>query len=99
MIRHIFVGSFREDVHDAQIDELLARWRRLQTTIPEIRSFTAGRNVSKSDRDNSFALVADFDDWAGWDKYMNDAEHEAIRSQLTSKLVDPERRAVVQLEI
>jgi len=99
MIRHIFFGRVKDGVPDELIDELVSRWHGMPSEISTIRAFTAGRNVGKEDRRFTVALVADFDDWAGWAHYMDHPYHDAIRQSLTNKIVEPSERAMIQIEI
>jgi hypothetical protein len=96
MIRHIFVGTAKEDTTPEQLDELLAAWRGLPSRVSEIRRMTAGRNISPRDQRYTVALVADFDDMDAWERYMNHPAHVALGQRLTAKLIKPDSRAVVQ---
>jgi hypothetical protein len=99
LIRHIFVGTVREGVPEEVVDRLVERWRALPGVVPTIRSFSAGRNVSTRDRRYSVAVVADFDDIAGWELWMEHPSHLAVGAELTNRIIDPQSRAMVQLEL
>jgi hypothetical protein len=99
MIRHMFFGKVKEGVPDAQIDELVTRWRGLAGTVASIRAITAGRNAHATDHRFSVALVADFDDWAGWKAYNDHPLHDEIRRELSAKIIDPDEKASIQLEL
>ena len=99
MIRHIFLGTVREGVQDEQLEELIQAWSTMPGRVPGLRRLTAGRNVSPRDHRYSLALVADLDDMRAWEGYMEHPEHLAIIERLSSRLIVPESRAMVQLEV
>ncbi len=98
MIKHIFVGTLVADANPSDVDELLRRWRELPNKIPTIRSLTVGLNVSSADRRYSLALVADFDDMAACEGYLDHPAHRAVGAEFSSRLIQPSSRAVVQIE-
>lgn len=98
MITHIFVGTLVDGVSEEDIERLLAGWRELPKLIPEVRSLHAGRNISRRDTRYSLVLVAEFDDLAAWERYMDHRDHKAIGAELTTRLINPQSRAMVQVE-
>jgi hypothetical protein len=99
MIRHMFFGKVKDGVPDAEIDRLVDAWNAMGSKIDTIRSIRAGRNACATDRQYTVALVADFDDWDGWKTYAEHPEHDAIRREISSKIIDPDRRGTIQLEL
>jgi hypothetical protein len=99
MIRHIFFGKLRQGVPDAEVDRLLSAWNAMAAQIETIRRIDAGRNVCATDDQYTIALVADFDDWDGWRAYAEHPVHDAIRRELSSKIIDPDRRGTIQLQL
>ena len=99
MIRHIFVGTAKEEVTPEQIEELLNAWRELPGQIAELRSLTPGRNISPRDQKYTVALVADFDDMEAWNRYMDHPAHLAISQRLTSHLIKADSRAAIQISV
>jgi hypothetical protein len=97
VIRHIFVGTAKEGITAEQIEELLNAWREFPGQIAEIRSLTAGRNISPRDQKYTVALVADFDDMAAWERYMDHQAHLAVSQRLTSHLIKADSRAAIQI--
>jgi hypothetical protein len=98
LIRHVFLGRWADNVTDAEIDELLSRWRGLQKIVPGVTSIEVGRNEGSNDQKYGFALVADFPGWAQWESYMSHPAHRAVAAELSSRLIDPDSRAAVQFE-
>src|SRR5438445_11352516 len=99
MIRHIFLGTVQDGIPDEQLDELIQAWSGMPGKVPGLRRLTAGRNVSPRDTRFSVALVADLDDMRAWEGYMEHPEHLAIIQRLSSRVIIPESRAMVQLDI
>jgi hypothetical protein len=99
VIRHIFIGTAQEGVTPEQIDELLSAWREFPDQIAEVRSLTAGRNISPRDQKYTVALVADFDDMAAWSRYMDHPAHLAVSQRLTSHIIRADSRATIQISV
>jgi hypothetical protein len=98
VIKHIFVGTLVDDADPTEVDELLRRWRELPEKIPTIRSLTVGLNVNANDPRYSLGLVADFDDMAACQGYLDHPAHRAVSAEYSSRLIEPSSRAVVQIE-
>ncbi len=78
MIRHIVFFKFKADATDPAIADLEASLNGLPALISEIRAFSCGRDVLRSERSYDFALVADFDDLAALDRYQVHPDHQAV---------------------
>jgi|HubBroStandDraft_1064217.scaffolds.fasta_scaffold155146_2 hypothetical protein len=98
MIRHLFFGKVKAGVPDAEIDRLLTSWNAMPAKIDAIRSITAGRNAGPNQR-FTVALVAEFDDWDAWRRYQSHPDHEAIKHDLSDKILEPDERGSIQLEL
>ena len=99
MIRHIFLGTVRDGIPDELLDELIQAWSGMPGKVPGLRRLTAGRNVSPRDARYSLGLVADLDDMRAWEGYMEHPDHLAIIQRLSSHVIVPESRTMVQLEV
>lgn len=99
MIRHIFVGTFKPDTTQSDIDDLLRSWVGMVGVVPGLRQLTAGRNVNPREHKYDVALVADLDDMDAWEKYMVHPEHVSIGQRISGKIIVPESRATLQIEI
>ncbi len=76
MIKHVV--AFRlKDVSAEQEDAMLQAFRALEGQIPELRSFTIGRNVSDRDQTYTHCLVADMDDMDAVGRYLVHPAHKA----------------------
>jgi hypothetical protein len=98
MIRHIFAGTIQNGVTQTQVEELLQAWNALPGKIPEIVSFTAGKNLGLVNNQISVALVADFENEKDWKTYMEHPAHLAISQNMTSKIIDPSSRVAAQIK-
>lgn len=97
MFRHCVLMRFaptatpeqRHAVHDA-LAELAPR-------IPEIRAYRIGFDAGINEGNHDFAVVADFDDVAGYRAYADHPEHVAIVTDLIRPILA--ERAAVQFEV
>ncbi|HEY9557231.1 MAG TPA: Dabb family protein [Acidimicrobiales bacterium] len=82
MIRHVAVFRWAEGVTAEQVAEVSAALDAMPGQVPEIRSYTHGPNVQPAPGRWDYAVVADFDDLAGWRAYDEDPEHARVRSDV-----------------
>ena len=80
MIKHIVTFQLQPMPFE-QEEALLSAFRGLLGTVPEIRAFTMGRNISDRDQTFTHTLVADFDDMAAVGRYLVHPAHEAAIAQ------------------
>jgi hypothetical protein len=78
MIRHVVVCEFRDDASGQLIDDFLAAIGSVRTE--GLRSLTFGTDLGLRPGNASYALVADFDDAAAYQRFDEDAEHQRIRA-------------------
>jgi hypothetical protein len=97
VFRHTVVFRFSPESTAEQVEALTAGLSTLPAQIPEIRSYQIGPNVGDAVENWHYAVVADFDDVAGWRVYANHPRHvEVIRECVHPILAD---RAAVQYEV
>jgi hypothetical protein len=97
MIHHMVLFRWKEGTTAGEVDALAAALRALPARIPAIRSYVVGADLGLSGAAaHDFAVVATFDDRAGWDEYMADTEHDRIRQEMLLPMLAD--RAVVQLQ-
>ena len=95
MLRHVVVFTWNEQATPAVLDEIVASLRALPGQIPEIRSYHVGSDAGLDDGNVAFAVVADFDDEAGWRAYMEHPVHRAVKDRMRPIVAT---RAAVQYE-
>jgi hypothetical protein len=76
MIKHVVAFRLKE-VSAEQEAAMLAAFRALEGQIPELRSFTIGRNVSDRDQSYTHCLVAEMDDMDAVGRYLVHPAHKA----------------------
>ena len=97
MIRHIALFRWKEDTTDDQIAEVTARLRALPGLIDSIRDYRVGRDLGINPDTFDYAVVADFDDPAGYVTYRDHPEHMAVATGVIWPMVTG--RASVQFDI
>ena len=75
MIRHVAVFRFKDSATDAVIDEIDATLATLPAIIPEIISFSSGRNAHVTDGAWDYAVVSDFASPEDYLVYATNSQH------------------------
>lgn len=78
MIRHCVTFRFAEGTDPADVDALRAALSALPETITSIRGYWCGADLGLRDTNADFAVVADFDDGAGFLDYAGHPDHQAV---------------------
>ena len=63
---------------DEDVAAIIAALRSLPEMVPEIRSYSVGRDAGLAEGNFDIALVADFDDQAGYKAYAQNPDHLAV---------------------
>lgn len=95
MLRHVVTFTWNEAATPAALDVIVAALLALPGQIPELRSYHVGPDAGLDDGNADFAIVADFDDEAGWRAYQEHPAHQAVRDLLRPIVAS---RAAVQHE-
>ena len=96
MIRHVVTFTWIDGTTADDVAEITARLRGLTAVIPELRSYAVGPDLGIGGTAD-FAIVADFDDVAGYEAYRDHPEHEVVRSTVIMPRVAA--RSAVQYEV
>jgi len=93
-LRHVVVLTLDDR---CDVDGLIDALRALPAQIPALRSYVVGRDAGISEGNATVAVVADFDDEAGFVAYRDDPTHQ----QLIAERIRPHlvARAAVQHEL
>jgi hypothetical protein len=94
--RHVALFRWKPGTTAEQIHPVAPALRALAATLEGLRSYACGPGLGLSETSFDFGVVAEFDDRAGWDAYMANAEHDRIRAELITPIVA--ERAGIQLE-
>lgn len=94
MFRHIVLFTWTPDATPAQIDAVFEGLAGLPDAIPEIRSYTFGRDAGLAEGNYDAAAVGDFDDEEAYRVYAAHPVHQGLVADLIKPILD--RRAAVQ---
>ena len=75
MIRHIFIGTFKDGVDDATKTKVLADMRAMKKDIPDIVDLRADFCTGWVGSENSVAMTVDFATKAAFDAYIAHPYH------------------------
>jgi len=97
MIKHVVMFRWKPDITDADLAAIAAALDSLPPAIDAIRTYAHGPDLHASTGANyDYAVVATFDDVAGWQAYDTDPTHEAIRADVIRPWIA--ERAAVQFQ-
>jgi Stress responsive A/B Barrel Domain len=97
MFRHVVLFTWMDDVTEAQKQALHDELAKMPPAIDVIRAYTYGPDAGLRPANCNYALVADFDDEAGYLIYRDHPVHR----ELVERYVTPiaASRVAVQFEI
>jgi hypothetical protein len=85
--RHVVLLTFHDDTGDEHIDAIVDALRGLPAVIPELRTYDIGRDAGINDGNADLAVVATFDDEAGYLVYRDHPAHQAVIADLILPLL------------
>jgi hypothetical protein len=97
MLRHVVMFRWKPETKPAQLESLERALARLPSLCPTIRRYRFGRDAGLADGNFDFAVVADFDDAAGWRDYRVNADHQQLIAEHIAPITDS--RAALQFEL
>jgi len=95
MLRHPAMFRWRPGVTARDVAEVAEALRQLPAAIAELRDYRVGSDAGLAPGAWDFAVVADFDDAAGWRAYTDHPAHQAVARRIRTMLGE---RAAVQYE-
>lgn len=87
MIRHVVVFRWHEGTTPAQVAAARLGLDGLPGMVPSIRAYTHGPDLRLGDGRWDYAVVADFDDPASYQDYVDHPAHERVRRDLLAPLI------------
>ena len=78
MLTHIVCWKYKAETSDAEREEHVAKLRALPNVIPNILSFTVGRDILHLERSFDTGLVAVYPDRDALDFYTVHPEHQKV---------------------
>lgn len=97
MFRHVVLFKWREGLPAEQRQAIATELRKLPATIEALRAYQVGPDAGLNPANFDFAVVADFDDAAGYASYRDHPAHRAVVEQYITPVVA--ERAAVQYEL
>ncbi len=95
--RHVVLLTFRDGTPAGHAELVAEALRALPGAIPELRNYEIGLDAGLADHNSHVAVVADFDDQAGYETYRDHPAHvqiitEMIRPHLADRAAVQHRR-------
>lgn len=84
MFRHVVLLRFDEHAPAGHAAAVAAELRGLPEVVPSLRSYVVGEDLGLGEDNAHLAVIATFDDRAGWEAYRDDAEHRRIIDEMIS---------------
>ncbi len=78
MLRHVVMIRLSAEATEADAAAIVDGLETLPELIPEIRSYTIGRDAGLAEGNFDLVVVGDFDDEAGYQAYATNADHVAV---------------------
>jgi hypothetical protein len=97
MILHIATFRWKDEVTDADVTALTDALMQMAAGIPELRSYSAGRNLHLRPGGADYGVAAIVDDDAGLDAYLDHPAHKAVYEKHLGWMIA--ERTAVQLPI
>jgi hypothetical protein len=95
--RHVALFRWQPELPAGHEEVVRTALLGLAATLEGCRSYACGPDAGVNPIAYDFGVVAEFEDKAGWDAYMADAEHDRIREELIGPFVTD--RATFQLAL
>ena len=97
MFRHVVLLRWKDGIGAAAHDAVVEGLRALPGLIPELRDYVVGTDLRLNDANAHLAVVADFDDEAGYVVYRDHTEHRKVIEERITPIVD--QRTAVQFTL
>ena len=96
MFRHVVMMKLSDTSTEADLDAIIEGLGTLPPLVPEIRSYSIGKDLNVQDGSFDLVIVADFDDRAGFDAYNANEDHLDV----IARVIKPHmaQRSAVQYE-
>ena len=97
MLRHVVLFTWKPEATADQRQAVATELRKLPGLVAELRRYQVGPDAGINPSNFDFAVVADFDDRAGYLAYRDHPAHRAVVDQYITPIAGV--RAAVQYEI
>jgi hypothetical protein len=96
VITHVVLFRWKPEIPEGQVAAISAGLDQLPGAIGAIRSYRHGAGLGLEAGGFDYAVVATFDDAAGWREYDQDELHDRVRAELIRPWIA--ERAATQFE-
>lgn len=96
VFRHVALFRWGAATTSEAVEALQQALAELPSSIQELRGYRTGPDVGLREGNWDFAVVADFDDVAGWQAYSAHPAHQRLIAELILPMLG--ERAAVQYE-
>jgi len=97
MLRHVVLFRWKPGTTPAELGALERALAEMPARVPQIRRYRFGRDAGVARGNFDFAVVADFDDAAGWRAYWANEFHQALIAERVRPITA--ERAAVQFDL
>jgi hypothetical protein len=97
VIRHLAMFRWKPGVTPDQVASVTAALDRMLATVDTIRRYDHGPDQGFGTSGWDYAVMAEFDDEAGWRAYDEHPDHDQLRREVISPLA--EERANIQIRV
>jgi len=87
MFRHVVILGWKDGTTAEQRATVVARLRTLPSKISAIRSYVVGENAGVDPDTADLAIVADFDDVAGYVTYRDHPDHQTVIREVIAPII------------
>jgi hypothetical protein len=87
VFRHVAIFTFAEGTTPGQVEAMSAGLARLPSLIAVLRDYRFGPDARLTDGNGDFAVVADFDDAAGYQAYATHPAHVDVATRLVRPIL------------
>lgn len=98
MIRHIFIGTFKEGINEEIKKSVLADMRAMKDKIPGIAAQQVGFSTGWAGQENQIVMTVDFQTKADFDVYMSHPYHMDHINKLGTEYFDRSSFVAAQFE-
>lgn len=97
MFRHVVLFRWSSTADEASRAAVPGALAELERTIGTIRAYAFGPDAAVNDGNHDYAVVADFDDEAGYLEYRDHPAHRRVVAEVLAPIIA--ERAAVQLTV
>lgn len=98
MIRHIFIGTFKDGISIERKEKMLSDMMAMQDKIPGIVSLKVGFSTGWMGQENQIIVTSDVATKGDFDAYINHPYHTDYISQIAGEMMESSSFVTAQFE-